>query len=99
MLLLLLEGAEKATQRDLAVAWSPHVFLDISIVEFLIRLVCWYSNTNTQWRGALMETQLATLLGTCILLSLWMWFSLDQRRGLGMEEAQIIITHKRVAGE
>lgn len=99
MLLFSFEGVEKATRMDLAVAWSPLVLLDISIVEFLIAIVCWYCGKNVRWRGALMATQLVCLLGICVALSSWMWFHLVQKGALGREERQATAARSRAADE
>lgn len=72
MLLFQFEGIRRITRRDFVIAWSPLTLLDISIVEFLIGMVCWYSSKNIRWRSAVMATQLAVLLGSCVVLSGWM---------------------------
>jgi hypothetical protein len=46
MLLFRFEGAEKATQGELLLAWVPLVLLDISVIDFLVGLVCWYLNRH-----------------------------------------------------
>jgi ABC-type xylose transport system permease subunit len=97
MLLFQFEGLEKATRRDLAVAWAPLVLLDLSILEFLLGMVCWYSGKSAYWRGALMATQFAFLMVVCFTLSIWMWFYMSKRGGLGKEETQAAATHERVA--
>jgi len=99
MLLFVFEGVERATRMDLAVAWSPLVLLDISIIEFLIGIVCWYCGKNVRWRGALMATQLVGLLGICIALSLWMWSHLVKKGALGREEREASATQNRTADE
>lgn len=70
MLLFLLEDLGAAVKRDLVLAWSPLVLLDISIVEFLIGMVCWYTGKNKRWRGALMVTHFSVLIGCCLVLSI-----------------------------
>ncbi|KAL2815269.1 hypothetical protein BDW59DRAFT_153948 [Aspergillus cavernicola] len=73
MLLFQYAGISRITGKDLAVAWSPLLLLDLSIVEFLIGMTCWYSSKNTRWREALMATQLAGLLGLCFGLTTWLF--------------------------
>ena len=97
MLMFLFEGHEKATRKDLIVAWMPLVFLDISVVEFLVGLVCWYSDKNKGWRAALMETQLAVLTAICVILAIWMWAFMQQPDGLGREKQERKSKHQQVA--
>lgn len=73
LLLFFYEGLEKATRTDLAVAWSPLALLDVSIVEFLTGVVCYYCGSKGAWRS-LMAAQLVGQLGLCIVLSIWVWF-------------------------
>lgn len=68
------EGVHKVTRKDLVIAWTPLAFLDISIVEFLIGIACWYSSKNNQWRGDLMATHLAILLGSCVGLTIYLTY-------------------------
>lgn len=79
MLLFQFEGIQKITRKDFAIAWLPLTLLDISIVEFLLGMVCWYSSKNVQWRGAVMATQLAALLTSCVALSTWMLWNWQTR--------------------
>lgn len=79
MLLFYFEGQQGTTGMDLIVAWTPLVLLDVSIIELLIGIACWYSGHNVYWRGVLMASQLAGLLGFCIALSIWMWFRMSQQ--------------------
>lgn len=99
MLLFQFEGSQRATRRDLAVAWAPLVLLDLSVVEFLVGMVCWYCSKNARWRGALVTAQLVGLLGLCAGLSTWMWFYMSQKGNLGVEESQSGDMQKRVADE
>ncbi|KAL4993243.1 hypothetical protein BDV10DRAFT_29892 [Aspergillus recurvatus] len=99
MLLFQFEGQEKATRIDLAIAWSPLVLLDLSILEFLIGIVCWYYGKSAYWRGALMATQFTFLIFGCVIVSIWMWFNMKEKGGLGKEETKALATKKRVADE
>ncbi|KAK1953630.1 hypothetical protein LY78DRAFT_708263 [Colletotrichum sublineola] len=99
MLLFAFEGIERASRVDLAVAWSPLVLLDISIVEFLLGMICWYWGKNAPWRGALMAVQLTWLMGFCVVLSIWMWFHLSRKGGLGIAERQVATDQRRAADE
>lgn len=99
MLIFQFEGHERATRRDLAVAWLPLAFLDISVVEFLIGLVCWYSDKNDRWRGALMDTQLVVLMMISVTLAGWIWVFMQQPGGLGREESEASSKRSRVADE
>jgi hypothetical protein len=92
MLLFQFEGLESVRRKELAIAWSPLILLDFSIIEFLVGMVCWYSSKNLQWRGALMATQLAGLMGLCLALSLWMlgmWFMLKETEGQTKPEKSV----------
>jgi hypothetical protein len=82
---------------ELAVAWLPLALLDISIIEFLAGMVCWYYEKNQDWRGALMLGQLILLLVISIALSTWMWFHMSRKGGLGSEERQLNGIHRREA--
>jgi hypothetical protein len=98
MLLFQFEGVEKITRLDLAIAWSPLVLLDCSIVEFLVGMVCWYSSKNLQWRSALMGTQLAALMGICTGLSLWMlWMGFMLKETGGQKAEKPVTTIKEAA--
>jgi hypothetical protein len=97
MLLFQFEGLETPTRRDLAVAWGPLVLLDLSIIEFLLGMVCWYFGKSAYWRGTLMATQFAFLMAICFALSIWMWFYMRKRGGLGKAESQAAATHVHVA--
>ena len=93
MLVFSFEGLERATRRDLAVAWMPLVLLDLSILEFLGGMVCWYCGKNETWQGALMATQLVVLVLYCGALSTWMWFYMSRTGGLGREEREAEEAH------
>ncbi|KAF2733680.1 hypothetical protein EJ04DRAFT_468060 [Polyplosphaeria fusca] len=97
MLLFNFEGRESATRKDLTIAWTPLVVMDVSIVEFLLGLLLWYSGKNDHWRTGLMGSQLALLLGYCVWMSFWMWNTMSNRGGLGREEAQAVVMGKRTA--
>jgi len=88
MLLFKFEGHESATRKDLAIAWSPLIVLDLAIVEFLFGLQLWYSGKNDIWRIALVSSQLAMLLGYCVWMSFWMWTTMCNKGGLGRAEIQ-----------
>lgn len=99
MLLFSFEGVERACRVDLAVVWMPLILLDLSIVEFLVGMVCWYWDNNARWRGALMAAQLAVLLGFTIILSIWIWFQMSKSGGLGREEIEAAAANRRGADE
>jgi hypothetical protein len=88
MLLFRFDGAEKATQGELLLAWAPLILLDISVMEFLIGLVCWYIDRNASWRGLLLGIQFVTLTAFCIVISFSVWSSLNTKGGLGKEERE-----------
>jgi hypothetical protein len=70
MLLFRFEGQEIATRKDLALAWSPLVMLDLAIVEYLFVMLLWYIEKNNRWRMALMSSQLAVLLAFSICVAI-----------------------------
>lgn len=86
MLMFTFEGFEGATRADLVVAWSPLVMLDVSILEFLVGVTCWYRGMHDDWRGVLMIAQLCLMLGGCVGYATWMWLRLGRKGGLGEEE-------------
>lgn len=88
MLLFLFEGFDKANRLDYVVAWTPLILLDLSIIELLVGLVCWYSSVQDQWRVIVMAAQLASQLGFCAALSVWMWARLSRKHGLDGEERE-----------
>lgn len=99
MLLFQFEDLERITRKDLIIAWSPLVLLDLGILEFLVGMVCWYSSKNLQWRSALMATQLVGLLGICFALSVWIvwtWLMLKQM-GKQRKDEPPITTIKNIA--
>ncbi|KAJ0417409.1 hypothetical protein BJY00DRAFT_206189 [Aspergillus carlsbadensis] len=98
-LLFHFEGLEKATRLDLAFAWLPLVLLDLSIVEFLVGLVCWYYGKSDRWRGTLMVAQFSSLLGGCIIVTIWIWFQMKEEGGLGKEETKGSANSTYVADE
>ncbi|KAL4922013.1 hypothetical protein BDW62DRAFT_172860 [Aspergillus aurantiobrunneus] len=97
MLLFRFEGMEDATRGDVAIAWSPLILLDVSILEFLVGVVCWYCGKSARWRAALIITQLMLLLGGCVIVCIWMWFNMKEKGGMGKEDAELPATKKRVA--
>lgn len=97
MLLFKFEGRDSATRKDLAIAWSPLVLLDVAIVEYLFGLVLWYAGKNNRWRTSLVSTQLVLLLGYCVWISVWMWFTMSDMGGLGREEVRATTQTKRTA--
>ena len=51
MLQFTFEGRETATRKDLVIAWSPVLLLDLCIGEYLLALVFWYSGDVGIFRG------------------------------------------------
>jgi ABC-type uncharacterized transport system YnjBCD permease subunit len=86
MLLFRFESYETATRKDLAIAWLPLVLLDLSILEFLIGLVLWYSSKNEWERSIAMAVQTVVLLGVTIGVAIGMWQSMSRLGGLGADE-------------
>ncbi|KAK1994412.1 hypothetical protein LX36DRAFT_660599 [Colletotrichum falcatum] len=99
MLLFTFEGAEQASRLDLAVAWSPLFLLDVSILEFLVGMACWYYGKNVPWRGVLITVELTWLLACCLVLSIWIWVILSRKGGLGFEERQAAAAGQRRAAD
>ena len=91
MLLFRFEGHSSATRQDLALAWTPLIILDWSILAFVVGLLLWYAEKNEQWRGALMATQLAGLLAFILAIAVWMWNTMSRTGGLGTAEDQRVM--------
>ncbi|KAJ5471892.1 hypothetical protein N7539_008835 [Penicillium diatomitis] len=88
MLLFQFEGASDIVRRDMAIAWSPVVLIDLSIIEMLVGMVCWYSSKTKRGNGALMAVYLAVLLSFGIGLSAWMfrkWLSPNETSSVNEE--------------
>ena len=90
MLLFRFEGYESASRKELAIAWSPLLILDWSILSFLVGLMVWYVDKNSGWRGSVM----GATTGMCLAFSTWvsidMWFAIKRPGGLGREETSAI---------
>lgn len=56
-----------------AIFWVPVLLVDLSCVELLVGMVCWYCSKSSPLAGKVMSIYLIGLLGTCIALSVWMW--------------------------
>jgi hypothetical protein len=69
-------------------AWVPLILLDISVMEFLVGLVCWYLDRNVSWRGLLLGIQFVALTAFCIVISFSVWSLLNAKGGLGKEERE-----------
>lgn len=96
MLLFRFEGHEGPTRKDLAIAWTPLILLDLAIVEFLLGFVFWYASKNTKWRTGMTATQLAILLSLSIWAAIWMWTTMSVKGGLGREEIKEAAAPKSV---
>lgn len=90
MLLFRFEGYENASRKELALAWSPLVILDWSILSFLIGLVVWYIDKNTGWRGSLIGVTTAMCLAFSAWVSVDMWLAIKRPGGLGREEIVVV---------
>jgi hypothetical protein len=97
MLLFTFEGHETATRRDLVIAWSPFLLLDLCIREYLLGLVFWYSAKNKTWTATIMRVQLAILLLYSLWVAILMWQKMSRRGGLGKEEVEATEGVTRVA--
>jgi hypothetical protein len=73
--------------------------MDVAIVEYLFGLVLWYSSKNKAWSTALVCAQLGLLLVFCIWMSVWMWFTMSTKGGLGEEETLATVKAKRTADD
>ena len=82
------EGHEAATGTDYVLAWLPLVFLDWSIVAFLVGLLLWYGKKSDRMAVSFISSQTATMLLFVCGVAAWMWFSMRRRGGLGKEEVQ-----------
>jgi hypothetical protein len=46
MLLFRFEGHDTPTRKELGIAWSPLILLDLAIIEFLVGLMLWYADKS-----------------------------------------------------
>ncbi len=97
MLFFRFEGHEGPTRKDLVLAWTLLILLDLAIVEFLLGLVFWYAGKNTRWRTSIIATQLAILFSLSIWAAIWMWTTMSIKGGLKKEEIKAVAATKRVA--
>jgi hypothetical protein len=97
MLLFTFEGHETATRKDLAIAWSPLLLLELCIGEYLLGLMFWYSGKNKGWTATMMRVQLAVLLLYSYWVAIWMWQTMSRRGGLGKEEEEATVGVTRLA--
>ena len=100
MLRFRFEEQNSATVKEYALAWTPLVILDWSIVSFLIGLLVWYGDKSNVLRTALVGLQTAALLAFSCGVAIWMWASMRPGQGLGKEEAHVsrgILTRSRSA--
>jgi ABC-type xylose transport system permease subunit len=86
MLLFRFQGRENASHKELAIAWSPLIILDWSILTFLVGIVAWYVDKSNGWRGSLIAASTAFCLAFCTWMAVDMWFAIKQPGGLGREE-------------
>lgn len=73
MLLFKFEARDDATRKDMIIAWTPLVLLDIAIVEYLLGLLLWYASKTSLWRILLVASHLCVLLGYCVWVAVWMY--------------------------
>jgi len=86
MLLFRFEGYITASHKDLALAWSPLVILDWSILSFLAGLIVWYKDKNTGWRSSIIGATTGLCLSYTAWVSVDMWFAIKRPGGLGRDE-------------
>lgn len=91
MLLFRFEGYDIASRKEYALAWSPLVILDWSILSFLVGLVVWYVGKNTGRRGSVIGATTAVCLGFSVWVSVDMWFAIRRHGGLGREEIVVVV--------
>ena len=100
MLRFRFEDQDSATVKEYALAWTPLIVLDWSIVSFLIGLLLWYGDKSNVWRTALVGLQTAALLAFSCGVAIWMWASMRPGQGFAKEEAHVshrILTRSRSA--
>ena len=75
MLLFEFDGATETAETGplVAISWISILLVDMSCVELLVGMVCWYCSKSSPWAGKVMSIYLVGLLCTCIALSVWMW--------------------------
>jgi hypothetical protein len=86
MLLFRYEGYTSCTRKDLALAWSPLVMLDWSILAFLAGLVTWYKDKNPGWRADLVGVTVGVGLVYTLWVSVDMYFTIKRPGGLGKDD-------------
>lgn len=90
MLLFRFEGVEEASRGDSLVAWLPLVLLDLSVLEFLVAMVCWYWDKSPYQGASLVCMQFVTLLSICITLATWMWVSMKDMAKSSRKNGSIV---------
>lgn len=78
MLLFHHEDTKEVKRIDLALAWTPVILLDISLIELLIGITCWYWGKNKHWQGTILALELFGLLSWCVGISAWIWCRTSQ---------------------
>lgn len=97
MLLFRFQGRENASHKELAIAWSPLILLDWSILSFLVGIVVWYVDKNDGWRSSIIAASTAFCLAFCMWMGVDMWFAIKEPGGLGQEETTMMA--KNIPGE
>jgi len=99
MLLFRFQGRESASHKELAIAWSPLIILDWSILTFLVGIVVWYVDKNNGWRGSIIAASTAFCLMFCTWMAVDMWSAIKQPGGLGREETMAMAGNAVIEGK
>ena len=95
MLLFTFEGHETATRKDLVVAWSPVLLLDVSIGQYVLGLKFWSAGKG--WIAPIVGAYPAVLFIYSSCIAIWMWHTMNMRGELGKRKEHADVETTRVA--
>jgi hypothetical protein len=84
-----------------AVAWLPVVLVDLTIVEFLVGLVAWYTANFGCWPAAMMSGQLGAMGLMSLFVAVYMGRMMHQdgSAGLGGGKEDVVVASGDKAAE
>ncbi|KAH7377134.1 hypothetical protein B0T11DRAFT_324957 [Plectosphaerella cucumerina] len=101
MLSFHLEGCDVSGAVDHAVAWLPVVLVDLTIVEFLVGLVAWYTANFGCWPAAMISGQLGAMGLMSLFVAVYMGRMMHQdgSAGLGGGKEDVVVASGDKAAE